>query len=455
VHRIVRSLSSAALLVIAAASFALPARAEEKEKEQAKEEPTLSDIVNVLHDKGLIDDDEHAKLAAKAAKEEAKSAWTDRISVWGDLRARLESFDYDEDVYSQAAGIRLHDRTRGRYRARLGVGAKVLSRASVAFQLASGGADPRSGNQTLGSGNDFDKDEIRIDLAYATLSPFPDSDLPGVEHGLLAVDIGKVRNPFIWKELGLDNLLFDNDINPEGANLRVVGGSGPVLLFGNGGVYVIDENATSKDPMFAAVQLGGTVQVADHVSVGARAMLYDFFSLDDDFFARGASNLTAPGGTGGNIIDGLARRDNSIQVVETSGFLNVGIFELFPVLVFGSYANNLSARPSLVSPGTGEENDAWAAGIFVGDKRLLVRVGFAYYYVEANAFPSMYLDSDMLDGTPNRQGYQLTLERELFENVDLVLRGSSIHRIEGGTAFANSGSGSDRLRGQADLIFKF
>jgi hypothetical protein len=439
--------------VLIAAALAAPALGEETEDK--KEEPTLTEIVDVLRENGLIDEDEHAKLAAKAAKEQAKREWTERISIWGDLRLRLESFDYHNDVYSRTAGVRLHDRTRGRYRARLGVGAKIVSRASVALQMATGGADPRSANQTFGSGNDFDRDEFRLDLGYATLSPFPDAELPGIEHGLLAVDAGKVRNPFIWKDLGLDNLLIDNDINPEGGSLRVVGGSGPVLLFANGGVYAIDENSSAKDPLFAGAQLGGTVDVVDHVTIGARGSLFHFSALDDEFFARAASNLTAPGGTGGNIIDGLSRHNSSIQVAETSAFVNVDVFELFPVLVFATYAKNLSARPSLVSPGVGEEDDAWAAGIFVGDKALLVRIGFAYYYVEANAFPSMFLDSDTLDGTPNRFGYVLRLERELFKNVDLVLTGSAIDRIEGGPEFANSGPGSDRLRGQADLNFKF
>jgi hypothetical protein len=48
-----------------------------------------------------------------------------------------------------------------------------------------------------------------------------------------------------------------------------------------------------------------------------------------------------------------------------------------------------------------------------------------------------------------------SVERQLFENVDLVLKGFQSDRIEGGPAFDNSGPGSDRLRGQADLVFKF
>jgi len=449
VKTIVRSLSTAAVLILLAAASAGRAVAEEK-----KEEPTLSEIVNILREKGLIDDEQYAALASKAAKEQAKRSWTDRISLFGDLRGRFESFNYNQDIYTKSIGAHLSDRYRARYRARLGVTADVVSRAAVTLQMNTNGADPRSGNQTLGSGNDFDKDEFRLDLAYMTLTPTPKGELTGIENGYLGIDAGKVKNPFIWKLLPADNLLWDNDINPEGANLRITGGSGPVLLFANGGIYVIDENATGKDPLVGGGQIGGSVKLADWVTLGARGTLYHFFSLDDDFFTRAASNPTAPGGTGGNIIDGLSRRNGSIQIAEGSAFVTFVPHKLLPVTFYGTFAHNLSAHPSLVS-NADSEDDAWTAGVLVGDYVSLVAIGFAYYYVEANAFPSMYLESDVLDGTPNRQGYMVSLRRQLFENVELGLRGFKSKRIEGGTAFVNSGPASDRLRGQADLTFKF
>jgi hypothetical protein len=113
VNRTLRSLRTAALLSLVAAGIAVPALADEK-----KEEPTLSDIVNILHDKGLIDDEQQAALMAKASKEQAKHSWTDRITMFGDLRARFEGYDYDQDAYADAQGIRNQDRYRGRYRAR-------------------------------------------------------------------------------------------------------------------------------------------------------------------------------------------------------------------------------------------------------------------------------------------------------------------------------------------------
>ena len=127
VNRTLRSFQTAALLSVFAAAIATPTLAEEKKKE----EPTLSEIVNILHEKGLIDDEEHEALAAKASKEQAKRSWTDRISLFGDLRGRFEWFDYDQDIYTKSTGGRLQDRYRGRYRARLGVNAEVVSRAAV------------------------------------------------------------------------------------------------------------------------------------------------------------------------------------------------------------------------------------------------------------------------------------------------------------------------------------
>lgn len=434
------------LALLLAFAFTLPASAEDDQ--------TLTEIVNVLREQGLIDEDEHAELAAKAAKQDAKRAWTDRVNFWADFRARYESFDTSQDSYGRFLGVRYQDRNRARYRARINMSGEVASRATVYFRLVSGGSDPRSTNQTFGSGNDFDTDDVRFDLAYATLTPFPDGELPGIEAGYLGIDVGKVKNPFLWKELGADALLWDSDITPEGASLRIRGDAGPVALFANGGIYVIDENGGAKDPKLAGGQIGGVVDLVEHVSFGARGSLYHFFSLDDAFYARAALNAD-PGGTGGNILDGLGRRNASIQVGETSAFLKLDMIELFPVLFFGSYAQNFSARNSRSFPTVDREDQAWATGVYVGDKKQLVKLGLAYFYLEANAFPSMFIDSDILDGTPNRKGYLASLERQLLDGVTLKLSGSSSKRIEGGSEYANSAAGADRLRGQADMIFDF
>ncbi len=438
-----RQLPRCSALGLVLVLIAVPAVGEDADKEKAKDEPTLTEIVEILRERGLIDDDQHAELAAKAAKEQAKRSWTDRVSIWGDFRARYEGFFYDQDPYADK-----DDRQRFRYRARLDVKGEVASRATVYFRAVSGDDDPRSTNQTLGgNGPDFDTDDLRLDLAYATISPYPNAELPGVDKGLLAADLGKVPNPFVWKELAQDSMLWDNDITLEGGSLRVHGGSGPITLYSHTGGYAIQENATSKDPGLFASQFGGVAEITDAISIGARGTVYDFFSLDDAFFTRAAS--------GGNIADGLSRNDNPIWVLETSAFLDLNFWELFPIQFFGTYANNLSARSSRAFPGVPRDDDAYAVGLSIGDPKVLVKIGMGWYYIQANAFPSMYIDSDILDGFTNRKGFAWSLERQLFEGVTFVYTAYLSDYIEGSAPYATSVAGSERFRMRADLNFKF
>ena len=414
----------------------------------AVDDETLAEVLEILREEGLIDEERHEEMATKLEERSARFDWLDRISIWGDFRGRYENFLFDRDSVALAMGERLPNRHRARYRARLNLSAEVNDYATVYLRVVSGSTDSRSTNQTLGRGTDFDTDPFQLDLAYVTLTPTPGGELCCVDEGYLGLDFGKVKNPFVWKDLGMDTMLFDNDITPEGGSLRFRGRAGPVELFANGGFYVIDENSDgpSKDPQLLGGQLGGVTELADGISLGARGSIYSYFSLDDDFFTRAAG--------GGNIVDGISRRNGSIQIVETSAFLELALCDLFPVLIYGTYAHNLSARTSLVS-GVSRNDDAYTAGVFVGDKKRLARLGFAYFAVQANALPSMFIDSDLTDGVTNRHGYVFSLQRQLISNVELVYKLMLLHKLRGGPAFVDSIAGADRTRMQVDLKFKF
>ena len=415
---------------------------------QAVDDETMQEVLQILRDEGLIDEERHSELATKVEKRGDKLAWLERISIWGDFRGRYENFFFDRDPVAEAAGERLPNRHRVRYRLRLNLSGVVNDYATVFLRLASGSDDARSTNQTLGRGVDFDSDDIRLDLAYVTLTATPGGELCCVEDGYLGLDLGKVKNPFVWKDLGMDALVWDGDITPEGGSLRFRGRAGPVNLFANGGFYLIDENGadSAKDPQLLGGQLGGDVELFENVTFGARGSIYHYASLDDDFFTRAAG--------GGNLVDGLARRNGSIQVIESSAFLELAHHELFPILIFGSYAHNLSARTSLAS-GAGRNDDAYALGIFVGDKKKLVKVGFAYVAVQANALPSMFIDSDLTDGVTNRDAYVWMLQRQLLSNLELAYKVLLSDKLRGGAAYVDSIAGADRLRMQLDLKLKF
>jgi len=446
-------LPTAAALFLVGALISAPALGEDAQPAadpEKKDDPTLTEIVDILREKGVIDDDEHADLTIRAAKEQEKREWLDRISIWADFRARYEGFFYDQTPNPDPK-----DRQRFRYRARINMRGDVVSRATVYFRAVSGNDDPRSTNQSLGKDNpDFDTDDLRLDLAYVTISPYPYAELPGVQDGLLAADFGKVHNPFRWRKLGQglgDRLLWDSDITLEGGNLRVQGGSGPFSFYSHSGAYYDQENADSSDPGLWATQLGGVAQITDAISVGVRGTVYEFFSLDQAFFDRGASF--------GNVVDGLSRNENPIWVLEGAAFVDLHFWELFPIQIFGSYANNLSARSSRLFPGVSRQEMAYSVGISVGDPKVLVNIGMGWYYLEANAFPAMLVDSDILDGYTNREGFAWVLRRYLFEGVEFRYTAFLSDYIQEGAPlqppYDVSVAGADRFRMRADLIFQF
>ncbi len=73
--------------------------------------------------------------------------WASRVVWKGDFRYRHEYVDPEEAV---------NDQTRQRIRVRFGLTAKINDTISATLQLATNGGnnDPRSTNQTLGSGWD-------------------------------------------------------------------------------------------------------------------------------------------------------------------------------------------------------------------------------------------------------------------------------------------------------------
>ena len=84
-----------------------------------------------------------------------------------------------------------------------------------------------------------------------------------------------------------------------------------------------------------------------------------------------------------------------------------------------------------------------------------MQLGVGYWHIEANAFPSMFIDSDLFDGFTNREGFAFYGAREVAKNTELNLTLFWSEEIEDDPAFAVSTMEGERLRLQADLIFKF
>jgi hypothetical protein len=425
--------------------------------DDAPNDPGLTALVQTLRDRGVIDEQEYTEISAKAAAKQAEQApgWWERISVWGDFRARYEGVWYENDP----SGDDLESQQRGRYRLRVGMRADINDYLAAVIQLATGGGDNRSANQTLGGNLDWGKDLIQVDLAYVALTPFPDEGQLPLD-GTFVVEAGRVPNPFLWKN-GRDALLWDNDINPEGVDFRFTAKpADPVEVFLNTGYFIDDENSQAKDPGLFGLQVGSNVRAAETLSLGGKFTFYRFVSLDEAFVERGASSTNGPSVTagGGNILDGLtgSADGGNMSVVTTNVYLRSTWLEWLPATLYAGYSNNLSAEASVLFPQAGKENETWTVGVELGDKKRTLQVGAAYAYLEANAFPSMFVESDFYDGQTNRKGWMVNGTRQLFSNTDLVVTAFLSKAIDTALpAFEDSVSGSHRLRLQADLLVKF
>ena len=433
-------------VAIAAVGLAGPAGAE-------NEAPVVADILEVLKQRGLVDQAEYQRLAAKnAAYEKEQASWAPTIDWSGDFRFRHESFWFDED----AAGAEKSDRNRIRYRFRLKGETEINEWADVVFRLVSGDFDNRSTNQTLGSGVDFDTDDIRLDLAFARLHA--PSDWVPLEGGKLSLEMGKVENPFVWK-VGKDFMLWDHDITLEGVQVMLA--SKPAEgteLFANGGYYIIDENSSASDPHFWAFQAGAHQEVSEDLTLGGRATWYEFRSIDSAFNARGATGAGGVTVGGGNIADGLNGdiAGDPSSVIEAAAYLECAAIEDWPLVLYGDYSHNLKAEDSLLFPGASQQGTAWGVGVEVGDKKKVVMLGSGYWHIEANAFPSMFIDSDLFDGFTNHKGWAVYTSRTILKNTDVSLTLFISDEIEDLLPpFATSVAGARRLRLQADVAFKF
>ncbi|UCG52802.1 MAG: putative porin [Candidatus Latescibacterota bacterium] len=386
------------------------------------------------------------ETAADEKKDEQK------IRFGGDLRGRFEGFWFGEDE----TGSHKKDRLRIRYRLRLDAKATINDHAALALRVGSGESDNRSGNQSLGRPEDFGPNAFVIRRAYLVLMPFAKGEIPN-QDGKWTIEFGRVPIPFVWKN-GKDIMILDHDLNPSGVSTKFNMSVDDVAsVFANVGYFVIREESSVRDPYFGGVQGGVEGKFSDEAKAGVRGSWFHLENLDADFIERGASGEGSVTGSGGNISDGLTGSvdGGSLSVLETQAFVKVGLAEGLPVTAFGGYSGNLDAEPSDTFT-VGKENMAYNFGVEVGDKKKTIKFGVAWYHVEANAFPSQFIDSDLLDGHTNRKGVMVYGDRQVFKGTDFGFKLFASDAIKDDLpGFEDSVENSERTRLQVDLVYKF
>lgn len=348
-------------------------------------------------------------VAAGAAR--AQDAWSDRISLKGDMRLRHEMIDQDDQEET---------RNRWRLRARVSLAGEVNEMADVHVRLASGGDDPVSTNQSLDDG--FTSKDITLDRAYLELRPAEGIALWG----------GKTPMPF---EVVKD-LVWDSDLSPEGAALKYAAGP----LFFNTAVWWVEERGSTDDTLMYGAQVGGAVAASDTVSLTGGAGYFYWDNL------AGFPPLYDEDGFGNTLVT-LGDEETPEEVFATDygvleAFSKVSLKTALPVSLYGNYIVNTEADT--------DGDTGFLFGATLGKAQDVGTFALDYNYrdLEADATVGTYTDSDSFGGGTNGRGHKFSGAYQLTRNLQA-----------GATLFLSTidpdGEDIDYTRAQFDLIAKF
>ncbi|MDT8439406.1 MAG: putative porin [Wenzhouxiangellaceae bacterium] len=338
-----------------------------------------------------------AEPSSESAPEpaQAKPTWADRIAMKGDFRYRFEGIDEEG----------LKNRNRQRIRARLTLDAKVNDTTKVGIQLATGGSNPRSTNETL-DGDGSAKD-ITLRQAYVNWKPMSE----------LSLTAGKMPQP--WSRDPID-YFYDSDYMPEGMAVRF---DAPAGFYGTGYWMQIDERGGDQDTSLWGGEVGYKNKLF-YASLG-----YQDFEDIEGF------NPCYNGNCNGNTVDANGRLVNDFNIARVRAGATLAGFN-----IFASWARN----------GDADEDTAQSYGVVYGKVKDPGTWSIAAIYqdMEKDALYGGMIDATFAAGRTAHDGYALKGTYALSKNWE-----TSFLWVD--TDIDKLGNKRDYQRYQFDLLWKF
>ena len=400
---------------------------------QAVSASSIDALVNKLESKGVITKDEAAQIIAQAKTEKnATPAWIEKLTFSGDMRLRTQI-----DTINGA-----HPRVRERVRLRFGIETAAAENIKMGFRLASGemsnNADrnPTSANHTFGA---FNKIPVMIDLAYLEYAPAKWATLTG----------GKVKSGTqIWNA---SQIIWKNDVNPDGIALRLKSKKNKFNLFANAGWYTLGEapgtsgadadNGWRGMPSIVIAQPGATY-TEGNLQIKA-ALAYQ------QFYTRGK---TIPTNSPNNWL--WATGANDYQLINPS----IEIKQKNAALRYTAAAHLDFSRNVDGGLDTTRDRNAYLAGIMFGDERINTtghwHARIAYSRLEQYAMPRGMSDTDAYEGKPS-QGWQYVLSLGLVKNFWFTAKYYDMIPLEGAAPSPGFATAKAQQVWQLDLNYRF
>ncbi|MFA5043419.1 MAG: putative porin [Kiritimatiellia bacterium] len=345
--------------------------------------------------------------------------WVDYLTLKGDVRLRYETINDDAKKNSQKED---YTRDRARIRARLNAEAKVENLKAV-IGFSTGGADPVSGNQTLGDG--FTKKEIRLDLAYI------DYKLLNADSYELAAIGGKMKNPMITLP---DDLIWDGDLNPEGVAAKARFGNDFATLLLNGEGLWIQERDAKKNATGLGGQAAVKFQFMPEVALTLGATYYAFQNIEGydvmDWENKNNSygNSTIKGSVSGN----TTNKAWACGFTPVIGIAQLDLHLGLPVSFYGQMLTN---------PDADANKNGYMGGLSLGKAKnpKTFEVGYSYTKLEKDATLGMFTDSDRWGGGTDGKGSKFYGKYQITKNLQacatFFLDEKKISAADGGTDY--------------------
>jgi hypothetical protein len=339
-------------------------------------------------------------------------AENDNIKFKGDFRFRHEIINREGD----------NSRTRERIRARFGLEAKVNDQIRAIIEIATGGSDPVSNNQTLGDG--FSTKPVGIQLAYAVWQP---KQVKG-----LALMAGKTINPYL--RVQKSELLWDPDLSMEGLGAQYTHEVNEFGLFANGGIFITKERSQQKNSYFVGGQGGVSIDFD-----GGPGYLLIGGGYIDYANIKGFQPFYEADNNSGNSVDAFGNYLNDFN--ELDFFAETGtVYRGYPVALFADFVTNLAA----------DSNDVgWLVGVSFGKVKDIGSWFFRYQYkyMEKDAVVGQFTDSDFIGGGTNGKGHEFNFAIQAMKattfDLTLFLNKATLETERNYTRF------------QGDVQFKF
>ena len=415
-------------------------------------------LINKLVQKGILTEKEAKDIMADTIQtnQVSSSKWKisdaiKSIQLYGDVRFRYE---YRAADNAPGTGSTKDDyiRERFRYAVRVGIKGDLFDNFYYGLRVETS-TNPRSpwvtfGDDTNPTPSAKNSDGINIGQAYLGWRPAD----------WFEMTVGKMPNP-----LYITPMVWDSDINPEGAVEKIKYSVGNVDLFANFGQFLYqdvnpDTAVPSSDTFMLAWQLGASVRLAKDVNFKVAPVVYNYTGvgqnhgsalLDQPFVGQGLNGLNV--GVLSNAATAVQFNQNGINnllVLEVPAEVNFKVAK-YNARVFGDFGYNFQgddrARAAaaaggptvLAHPYTGQ-NKAYQAGVAFGNLGLVYGQtskkntweGRAYWqHIEQYALDVNLIDSDFFEGRANLQGVYSAFAYSFTDSIIGTVRYGVADRI--------------------------